>query len=179
MTKQLRTLWLALSLALFSLPSLAAEPIGILRGMDGSFHSLSEYTGQGKWTVVMLWASYCPTCNAEAKNYVKFHAEHSQKDAVMLGISIDGAADKAEAQAFINRHKVNFPNLIGEPEQVAGLYSQLTGKQWIGTPSFLIFNPKGELRAAQAGAVPTLLIEDFIDQESKDWKDETAADKVL
>jgi hypothetical protein len=63
---------------------------GILKGFDGSFHTLEEYTGKGQWTVVMIWVSDCRACNAEAKQYVKFHKSHKGKDAHILGVSMDG-----------------------------------------------------------------------------------------
>lgn len=154
-------------LLVISAPVMAADiSAGLLKGFDGSIHSLNEYTGQGKWTVVMLWASDCHACNAEAKQYVKFHKAHKEKDASILGISLDGETKKAEANKFIERHGVTFPNLIEEPGKVENLYASLTGQPWIGTPSFLIYSPTGELRAAQVGAVPTHIIESFIAKES-------------
>ena len=148
-------------------PALAVDiNAGLLKGFDGSIHSLNEYTGKGKWTVVMLWASDCHACNAEAKQYVKFHKAHKDKNATILGVSLDGAMKKAEANAFIERHGVTFPNLIDEPGKIENLYASLSGQRWIGTPSFLIYSPAGELRAAQVGAVPTNIIESFIDKES-------------
>lgn len=154
-------------LAVLSLPAVASDiGMGLLRGFDGSVHTLDEYTGQGKWTVVMLWASDCSACNAEAKHYVQFHHDHKDKDAIMLGVSMDGRDKQADAEAFIQRHGVDFTNLIEAPENVARLYSGLTGQGWVGTPSFLVFSPAGELRAAQVGAVPVKLIEDFIARES-------------
>jgi peroxiredoxin len=148
---------------------------GLLKGFDGSFHTLDEYTGQGKWTVVMLWASDCHACNAEAKQYVKFHKAHKDKDATILGVSLDGKDKKAEAEKFIQRHGVTFPNLIDEPMKVAQLYTDLTGQPWVGTPSFLIYSPSGELRAAQVGAVPTQIIESFMAKEAAAQAQKTAA----
>lgn len=144
----------------------SAFGMSILKDFDGTVHTLDEYTGTGKWAVVMIWASDCGVCNAEAKNYVKFNKAHKDKDAYIVGISMDGNDKILDAEAFIDRHGVDFQNLIGEPENVAGIYSSLTGRSWVGTPTFLIFDPKGELRAAQAGAVPTEILEDFIAKES-------------
>jgi len=45
------------------------------------------------------------------------------------------------------------------------MYQYRTGGNWIGTPSFMVFNPKGELVGAQAGAVPVSIIESFIERE--------------
>ena len=61
---------------------------------------------------------------------------------------------------------MDFDNLIDEPENIARLYRRLTGQQFVGTPTFLLFSPKGELRAAQVGAVPTNIIESFIEKET-------------
>lgn len=133
-----------------------------LQDFNGKPQVLENYTGKGKWLVVMMWASDCHICNKEAHEYVDFHMVHSDNDATVLGISLDGESQKKAAEKFIKRHTVDFPNLIGEPENVSSLYKELTGQFFAGTPSFLIFSPDGELKAAQAGAVPTQLIEDFI-----------------
>ncbi|MBL1276002.1 MAG: TlpA family protein disulfide reductase [Ectothiorhodospiraceae bacterium] len=168
--------WLVIAvffLSLLSLPVVAGVTgatgnlsTGLLKDFDGSFHTLDEYTGKGQWTVVMIWASDCHACNVEAKQYVKFHQAHKDTDARILGISMDGMEKKQEAEKFIERHEVTFSNLIETPEKVEALYSSLTGQAFVGTPTFLIYSPTGELRAAQVGAVPTHIIESFIEKES-------------
>ena len=132
----------------------------------GTAKSLESMTGQGKWSVVMFWAHDCHACNKEAHQYVDFHNKHKNTDAEVIGVSLDGKKHKTEANEFISRHKLNFTNLIGEPYDVAGIFEDLTGMDWVGTPSFLIYNPKGELRAQQVGAVPTDLIEQFMAKEA-------------
>ena len=59
---------------------------------EGRSRDLSEFTGQGQWTVVMFWASDCHVCNAEAQEYVTFHDQHHDKQAAILGITLDGRA---------------------------------------------------------------------------------------
>jgi len=44
------------------------------------------------------------------------------------------------------------------------MYEIISRGPWVGTPTILVYNPKGELLAAQPGAVPTELIEEFIEQ---------------
>lgn len=158
MARVMGSVW-AVCLALW-LPSVA---VGAgLQDLEGNPRSIDDYTGDGKWTVVMIWASDCMVCNAEAHQYVDFHTFHQDSDARVLGISMDGRAGLEDARAFIRRHNVNFPNLIGEPEDVAQLYTRLTGARWVGTPTFLIFDPNGELRAQRVGAVPQEMIAEFI-----------------
>lgn len=150
---------------LFLLQSAQAEIKGF-QDFSGKPQVLENFTGKGKWLVVMMWASDCYICNKEAHQYVDFHMAHSDTDATVLGISLDGESRLNEAKGFLKKHSVDFPNLIAEPEHVTSLYSTLTGQRFAGTPTFLIYSPQGELKAAQAGAVPTSLIEDFMKQNS-------------
>ena len=158
------TLLSLLGLLFFSAP-VSAEMKGF-EDFNGKPQVLENYIGKGKWLIVMMWASDCHICNREAHQYVDFHLVHSDTDATVLGISLDGASRKKEAEKFIKRHSVDFPNLIAEPEFVESYYGTATGQFFAGTPTFLIYAPDGELKATQAGAVPTSLIEEFIKKES-------------
>lgn len=135
-----------------------------LAEFDGSSGALDAYTGKGKWVVLKIWAHDCYVCNKEAHEYVAFHKKHKDKDAVMLGLSMDGKKKLKKAKAFMQRHKIQYTTLLGEPEVVAGYYQNKTGSPWIGTPTFMIFDPSGKLAAESVGAVPTALIEQFIAQ---------------
>jgi peroxiredoxin len=154
---------------LFVATAASAEPL--LIDFSGKTHKLDQYTGDGRWTVVMLWAHDCHVCNQEIDQYKAFHDKHKDSDAHVLGISVDGFANKPKAEKFISRHEVNFPSLLGEPMDMARMYFDLTGYNWRGTPTFLIYAPDGELVIQQVGAVPTPLIEKFMTQESHKYKD--------
>ena len=141
--------WLFGSLMLlFVLPLYAAhhgvENHTTLMDFDGRPHTLSEYKSNGRWLVVMLWASDCHICNREAGSYALFHDKHKESDAAVLGISMDGLQGKADANAFIKRHQVSFPNLIGSFEEIAQMFTNLTGENWIGTPTSLFYLPPAE-----------------------------------
>lgn len=139
----------------------ATEPSALKIGPD----ALDDYLGNGKWLIVMLWASDCVACNKEAYQYVEFHEFHHDIDARVLGISLDGS-DQAAANRFIEKHNIPFPNLIADFTSASRWFNDLTGQQFWGTPGFLIYDPAGELRAQQIGAVPVSLIEDFIAKNS-------------
>ncbi|MGD8999046.1 MAG: TlpA disulfide reductase family protein [Granulosicoccaceae bacterium] len=156
-------LTLLLSFALLAGTASLAAAAG-LSSLDGKPDSLDNYIGKNKWTVVMVWASDCHVCNTEAHEYVAFQSR--RPDIQMLGLTLDGEANKAAALEFVKEHKLNFPNLIGEPETIAGLYYELTGNFFMGTPTFLIYTPQGKLTAADVGAIPVEIIEDFIDSQA-------------
>ncbi|GMR07016.1 MAG: hypothetical protein BMS9Abin26_0018 [Gammaproteobacteria bacterium] len=139
---------------------------GEFKDFNGNPASVDDYLSKDKWTVVMFWASDCHICNEEIAQYVNFSREHSDKDARVLGISLDGDAKLADAREFVKRHKVDFPNLIGEAEDVASFYMSSSQQAFAGTPSFFIYSPAGELRIAQVGAVPAELIAKFIEEQT-------------
>lgn len=139
----------------------------LFQDFTGKSHKIEEYTGKGKWLIVMIWASNCHVCNIEVKNYMAFHEQYKDKNATVLGLSVDGWEHKDKALSFIEKHKVNFPNVLASPIVADHFYELETGKNLVGTPSFLIYGPSGELKAEQSGAVPVALIENFIKENAK------------
>ena len=134
--------------------------------LSGQPQAIENFTGDGKWLVVMIWANDCGICNQEAPSYAQFHEQHKDRNARVLGLSLDGPSGKDAAQSFVDRHALPFPNLLGEPELVGLKYQMLTQESLRGTPTFLLYGPDGALRAAQAGAVSIDKVAAFIDKNS-------------
>lgn len=157
----LKTLLFAILLCAVLTAVKAASPLFLDLRSD-AFVTIDDYREPGKWLVVMIWAHDCQICEREVDDYQRFHQRRAADDAIVLGITLDGEAAKSQALEFIGRHQLRFDNLIGEPEAVAGYYQVTTSSRWVGTPSFLIFAPDGELMAKQAGAVEVEIVESFI-----------------
>jgi len=100
----IRTLIVTLCFAIASAGAFAGES---LLDFNGKPSDIEVNLGKGKWLVVMLWASDCHVCNQEAHQYITFHQQHTEKDASVLGVSLDGAEKKADAEEFIKKHNVN------------------------------------------------------------------------
>ena len=126
--------------------------------------SIQDHLVAGTWNVVMIWAHDCVACNQEAADYSALHSRHTGKTAEVLGISMDGKDFRAEARKFVERHNLTFPSLLLEPAELVSYYEFMTQTPWVGTPSFMIFDPQGNLAAKQAGAIPAQLIDQFLEQ---------------
>ncbi len=126
---------------------LASPPDVALKDFDGKTRQVSEFLGKGKWTVVTVWSADCPICKAEIFHMTFLHDEHKNKDITVLGLSVDGYASRKKAQGFIDDQKLNFPNLIGEPDDA----SLLSGTMFIGTPTYYFFSPEGEFAGQRIG----------------------------
>jgi len=156
---------------LMFLPSLvlAAPPDVALQDFNGKTRQVSEYLGQGKWTVVAVWSADCPICKAEIFHMTFLYDEHKNKDLTVLGLSIDGPDNRAHAQRFIDDQGLNFPNLIGTPDDA----SLLSGTLFIGTPTYYFFSPEGKFLAQRIG--PTT--QDEAESAIKRFKAERAKKK--
>lgn len=137
---------------------LAAAPDVRLQDMDGKDHHVSEFIGQGKWTIVVVWSADCPICRRDIYHMTFFHEEHRKADATVLGLSIDGPAGRDKAKAFINDQSLNFPNLLGEP----GDPGRLSGAIFIGTPTYYFFSPEGKFMTQRIGPVTQAQAEDIL-----------------
>ena len=116
-----------LTIILPSLPlALVAGPPDLsFPDLEGKSHSLSEYVGKGKWTIVNIWGPRCPPCQEELPELVRFHDEHYKIDATMLGIALDypsfGDAKVSEVADFAEEYLVEYPILLGNAEIVGKL----------------------------------------------------------
>ena len=147
-----------------ALPSAAPAPT--LTDLDGRPGRLEDLLGQERWTVVMFWASDCGVCNQEAPGWVLFDERWRSGGARVVGVTLDGRAGLAAARAFRDRHRMGFPNLLGEPEDVARMFTERARQPWLGTPSFLVYGPGGELRARHVGALPPGRLEEYLRKQA-------------
>ena len=139
----------------------AAAPDISLPDLQGRTHHLNEYIGRGKWVVMVFWMHDCKICASEIHHLQAFHVAHADKDAMVLGISIDGAGRVKEARRFVVNHKLTFPNLLTEPDFDA--LKKFGGGIFLGTPTQYFYDPKGRLVARKIGPISGADIESYID----------------
>jgi len=133
--------------------------------LDGKQDSIMNHIGKDKWTIVEVWESSCPACRAHMPDMVKFDGK--LKNARILGITLDGQQGIDDAEDFLAEFDVKFPNLVTNYVEMNVWMQQHIGESLVGTPTFILFDPKGDLVAAQPGIVSTTSLEKFIRQNSK------------
>jgi len=153
-------LGLFLLLGMFSIQVNAAAPDIKARDIDGKVHNVNQYIGKGKWTAVVFWAHDCHVCNQEIQHMTFFHDDHAKTNATVLGISMDGFEQVKKSREFIEKHELNFPNLLIELSQKE--FMKFGGGRYVGTPTFYLYNPAGELLAKNIGPVSPEDLEKFI-----------------
>ena len=151
---------LSLSLFIYAPFSSAFE----VEDFNGSKVLLDEKMGLGKWTLVMFWAHDCGVCRAEFPLFSDLHIRRDDID--VLGISIDGAENKHLAQSFLESSKPSFSSYLSTLTMVGLNYQAITEEAFRGTPTFLLFTPKGELIGNMPGKLSISALEGFIERNS-------------
>jgi thiol-disulfide isomerase/thioredoxin len=136
-----------------------------VRTLDGSFTTLSQHFEKDKWTLVMLWTTDCGICQREYPVMSAFHDKHKDDKAKVIGVSLDGYSNLDSITEHINEMPMTFDNLIGEITVVAFNYEAATEESLRGTPTFLMFNPDGELVGHNPGPVKPEALEKFISRK--------------
>lgn len=129
---------------------------------DGAEVDLKSLIGNGKWTLVMLWAVDCHICHEQKPEISRFHNEHKDIDAHVVGISLDGVSNVDRVTDYIAKNDVSFPNYVGNVAIIASNYFAMTEESFRGTPTYLLFNPEGELLGNNPGPLRVKAIEEFI-----------------
>lgn len=139
----------------------------LLKSTNDSQHTISEYIGHGKWVVLNIWGTRCPPCLEEVPELVRFHDEHKDTDAIVLGIAIDfpsfGYANKKEVIAFAEDYLIDFPILLSDAS-----ITEKTGLGRLeGLPTTYLFNPDGQVVGMQVGGISKKVLEDFIEKRKQ------------
>ncbi|MEE9494449.1 MAG: TlpA disulfide reductase family protein [Gammaproteobacteria bacterium] len=160
---------LLLTILLIIQPGLQAEtekPDFGLQTLAGESHSLDTIIGDGKWTLIMFWATDCNICRQQEPLISAFHEKHRDSDAKVVGIAIDGFEKQARVKQHLQDNPLSYPNYIGSLPMIGFNYQALTEESFRGTPTYLLFTPEGELVGANPGPMKMQALESFIDKRS-------------
>ncbi len=125
--------------------------------ISGSPISLDNY--RGKWIVVNYWATWCPPCQEEIPELIHFHETHKDKDAVVVGFSMDESS-KAALSRFVEENMMSYPivQMSGDMPLIGNIP---------GLPTTYLIDPQGNTVARKVGLVSMDMLESFINKNSK------------
>jgi len=134
---------------------------------EGNAASLSDTIGNGKWTLVMLWSTDCHLCTEQKPKISAFYDEHKDIDANVVGIAIDGPNHLKAVRQYLTEHQPTFPNYVSDIRTLQLTYQNLTEESFRGTPTYLLFDPSGELKGNNPGPVTIAGVEKFMAKYSQ------------
>jgi cytochrome c biogenesis protein CcmG/thiol:disulfide interchange protein DsbE len=75
---------------------------------------------RGKVVVLNFWASWCNPCKSEAPRLEAAWRRYREQGVVVLGV--DGQDFSGDAQRFIRKHKITYPNVHDGPGNIGTKY---------------------------------------------------------
>jgi thiol-disulfide isomerase/thioredoxin len=132
--------------------------------LDSKQTTIEDEVGNGKWTIVEIWASDCHACRMHMPDMVEFDGKLD--NVRVLGVALDGQAGKDDAKDMIDEYKMPFKNILSNPIEMNAWMELNAEEGLIGTPTFMIFNPEGVLTALQPGILPTKSLTSYIEANS-------------
>jgi thiol-disulfide isomerase/thioredoxin len=154
--KPTRLILIFLSLVLCMPDAFAFE----LQQLDAKRVNLNDYITSDRWTLVMFWSTDCIPCEQQKPMIEAFHVDHKEQDAAVVGVALDGMKAINEIQNLVERHNPTYPNLVVFTDVFNDQYRELTGKDFLATPTYLLYAPDGALVGVKTG----LLTRDDLEQ---------------
>jgi peroxiredoxin Q/BCP len=130
----------------------SAAPEFSLSSEDGNQVSLKDY--RGKWVVLYFYPKDFTTgCTIEAHNFQRDQAEYAQRNAVILGVSVDSAESHKN---FCTKEGLNFKLLSDTQHQVSKEYGSLMnfGVTQISARNTFLIDPQGKIARAFSSVNP-------------------------
>ncbi len=97
-----------------------SAPDFTLKTPNGETYTLSALKGQA--VLVNLWATWCPPCRAEMPAIERMYQEYKDRGFTVLAVNMTSQDDPFAVVPFSQDHKLSFPILLDETNEVASAY---------------------------------------------------------
>jgi thiol-disulfide isomerase/thioredoxin len=119
-------------------------PTTTFSGPDGRPMHLSDFEGQV--VVLNFWATWCAPCVTEMPSLAKLQAAYANRPVKVVAITVDRAADEADARVFLAKHGPLV--FYADPKFAMPFALQ---PRVVGLPTTVIYDRDGKERARLSG----------------------------
>lgn len=114
-----------------------------LPDLDGRPTTLSQF--RGRIVVLNFWASWCPSCRAEARDFGDFARQYRDRGVTVVGVNL--REDVATVRNFAESNGMDYPLLLDADGVVGRMY------EVVGIPTTVIIDAAGGVRGRHVGVL--------------------------
>lgn len=114
---------------------------------------LEKIVNEEKYTLVMVWATDCPICEKQKPMIQAFQNDFADTRATVIGIANDGQAKINDINNLIDKHQPTYPNYVASPETFFSDFERVTGQEFRGTPTYILYDQEGVLMGVAVGPI--------------------------
>ena len=105
---------------------------------------------RGKVVLLDFWGTWCAPCRAATPDLVQIYRRYAAKDPFeIIGISSDSRADEGKWRAYIDEHKMDWPNYLDLDRKLHRLFE-------VGPiPTYIVVDGEGVMRFTTTGWGPS------------------------
>lgn len=120
-------------------------PPWTLTGLDGNLHTLQGQ--RGTQLVVNVWATWCPPCRTELRDFQRNLGRFKQRGVRVLAVAVDEPGNEAAVRRFVREEGLEFTVLFGDyrftSSYNAFVRSLLNRRADLGIPTSFLVNGEG------------------------------------
>ena len=131
----------------------AQSPSKILEPQKQIKNAVLDELQEGRWELVMFWATYCPICKKDFEKLAQFIKENPSIPLTIVGVVTDGLEEKQKALRQIDQRQLNYTHVLTDFDRSDELYHEITESRLIGVPSQLLYNTNNELVGFSRNAI--------------------------
>ncbi|MFC1465797.1 MAG: redoxin domain-containing protein [Candidatus Brachytrichaceae bacterium NZ_4S206] len=114
-----------------------------LPDLDGRPTTLSQF--RGRIVVLNFWASWCPSCRAEARDFGDFARQYRDRGVTVVGVNL--REDAATVRNFAESNGMDYPLLLDADGAVGRMY------EVVGIPTTIVIDAAGGVRGRHVGVL--------------------------
>ncbi len=121
---------------------------------EGDIQSaVTDQLEEGRWELVMFWATYCPVCKTDFEKLSAFIEQNPDLPFTVVGVVVDGLEEHEKALHQINSRELNYAHVITDFERGSAFYTQASNSALIGVPSQLLYDKDNQLVGYSRNAI--------------------------
>lgn len=116
-----------------------------IKMLDGGQARVKDLVGNGKVTLVNIWATWCGPCRREIPDLVALQDKFKDREIEVIGLTVEEPDKEADVRIFARQYSINYK--IGfSPGDVFYLFNQANGANpRAPIPQSFIFDKNGKL----------------------------------